>query len=232
MRNSPIAMASVNLLDNNLSFYYDHFERTFVQRWVMKVAIQRRKEGIIEAAIRVFAEKGFYVAGMRDIAEEAKVSIGAIYHYFRGKEEILIEIFRREIAARRRFFEELRRSGLPIPERIKKVLQMHFERIKENKELVKVMLLERLDPEESLKKDLQILHEGIANYVEEIIREGIRRGEIRPCNPTIIAYAILGMVEAVTIRGVLYEDEKAASILKEAPEELAESIWRWLEWRG
>jgi len=190
--------------------------------------IPERKAWVIEAATRIFSQKGFHSTNMREIAEEAKVAIGTIYHYFQSKEEILIEIFRQEMEERKRFLEELRKSGLSILEQIKKVLEMHFNRIKENKELVKLLLIERLEPTEKLKKELQLLYEEVADYIEAIVREGISKKDIEPCNPTIAAYAVLGVIESVTSRAVLYEDEKAATILREAPQELARSLSRWL----
>jgi len=191
-------------------------------------AIPKKKEWIIEAAIRVFAEKGFHPAGMREIAEQAKVAIGTIYHYFKSKEDILVNIFREEIEQRRRFLEELRASGLSIREQFQRILAMHFDRIKENKRLVILILMERLEPNERFQKLFRSLYEEIAGYVEEIVAEGIQKGEIAPCNPTITAYALMGAIEAVTSRAVLYNDRKAAAILREAPRELAASLWRWL----
>jgi AcrR family transcriptional regulator len=191
-------------------------------------AIPKKKEWIIEAATQVFAEKGFHVAGMREIAEQAKVAIGTIYHYFQSKEDILIQIFREEIEQRRQFFEGLRTSGLPIREQIQRILEMHFDRIKGNRRLVKLILMERLEPNERFQKVFRSLYEEVARYIEELITEGIAKKELAPCNPLITAHALLGAIEAVTSRAVLYNDEKAAVILREAPQELARSFWRWL----
>ncbi|MFQ6090520.1 MAG: TetR/AcrR family transcriptional regulator [Candidatus Bipolaricaulia bacterium] len=194
----------------------------------MEGAIPKKKESIIEAAIRVFAEKGFHPAGMREIAEQARVAIGTIYHYFKSKEDILIQIFREEIESRRRFLEELRASGLSIREQFQQILAMHFDRITENKRLVILILMERLEPNERFQRVFRSLYEEIAHYIEELIAEGIEKGEIAPCNSLITAYALMGAIEAVTSRGVLYDDQKAAAILREAPKELACSLWRWL----
>jgi AcrR family transcriptional regulator len=50
---------------------------------------QARRLQIIDAAYRCFARKGFHQTSMRDIYEEARLSPGAVYHYFRGKDEII-----------------------------------------------------------------------------------------------------------------------------------------------
>ena len=55
-------------------------------------SIERRRQ-ILEAAIEVFAEKGFHASRVSDIARKAGVAYGLVYHYFRNKEEILRTIF-------------------------------------------------------------------------------------------------------------------------------------------
>ena len=49
---------------------------------------------ILDAAVRVFARKGYHTCRVGDIAEEAGVAHGLLYHYFRSKEELLETIFR------------------------------------------------------------------------------------------------------------------------------------------
>lgn len=194
----------------------------------MEEAISQKKEGIMEAAIRIFVEKGFHPAGIRDIAEQAKVAIGTIYHYFDHKEDILIQILKKEVQARKRFFDDLRASGLPIRKQIQQIISMHFKRIEENRQLAKLVLMERLEPNERFQKVIRKLYEEISCYIEEIIQEGIRKKEIAPCNTIITSHALLGAIEEVTSRGVLYNDEKARVILDQAPRELTRTLWKWL----
>ncbi|MDH3360642.1 MAG: TetR/AcrR family transcriptional regulator, partial [Desulfobulbaceae bacterium] len=56
-----------------------------------------KHQKIIQAAIKVFARKGFFSARISDIAKEAKVADGTIYLYFNNKYDILISIFEEEI---------------------------------------------------------------------------------------------------------------------------------------
>ena len=60
---------------------------------VAEQTIDRRRE-LLDAAARVFARKGFHASRVGDIAEEAGVAHGLLYHYFRSKEEVLETIFR------------------------------------------------------------------------------------------------------------------------------------------
>src|SRR5260370_31089584 len=66
-----------------------------------------KSQNIIEAAVRVFARKGYYNSRVSDIAREAGIAAGTIYLYFKTKEDILITLFREKMAA---FEASLRRA--------------------------------------------------------------------------------------------------------------------------
>src|SRR6185295_13232234 len=55
-------------------------------------AIDKRRQ-ILDAAIRVFARQGFHATRVADIADEAGVAYGLVYHYFKSKDEVLNELF-------------------------------------------------------------------------------------------------------------------------------------------
>lgn len=187
----------------------------------------RLEKKIVDAAERLFARDGFATTGMRAIAQAAKVSIGAIYHHFKSKEEILESIIREEIERRQRFLEGLRVQGLPLQEQVQKIVQMHFDLLQEKSDAARLFFRERFDPSPVLRTRIQDLYGEVAGYVAEIIQEGIATGEVRPCQPLLTAYTILGMVEAVSLRA-LASDETAALFMKEGPKELARSLWLWL----
>jgi len=190
----------------------------------------RLEERITGAAERLFAQRGFAATGMRAIAKAAKVSIGAIYHHFKGKEEILERIIREELERRQRFLEELRTRGAPLQDQIKQIVQMHFDLLQEKSDAARLFFRERFDPSPILRAKTQALYGEVAEYVAAIIQGGIATGEVRSCQPLLTAYAILGMVEAVSLRA-LGRDETAALFRKEGPKELARSLWLWLHLR-
>src|SRR5207247_9265256 len=65
--------------------------RTLTER---STAHEDKRRVILDAAVRVFGRKGYYTSRVGDIAEEAGVAHGLLYHYFRSKEELLETIFR------------------------------------------------------------------------------------------------------------------------------------------
>src|SRR6186997_1913416 len=58
------------------------------------IAQEEKRNQILEAAVRVFASKGYHTSRVGDIAKEAGVAHGLLYHYFSSKEEVLHTVFR------------------------------------------------------------------------------------------------------------------------------------------
>jgi TetR/AcrR family fatty acid metabolism transcriptional regulator len=196
------------------------------KKWGMK---GDKRELIREAAIRVFSEKGFHQARADEIAQAAGVAVGTIYNYFKSKEEILLDIFAMEFEERKRFYERLRESGLPVVEQIREILQEHFRLLEERRELMHVMLRERFEPSKELKAKLARLYRRMVGYIEELLRQGVAEGWIRECDPRVIAHALFGAVEAVIACGLIYPQSEAEEIFRAAPKELAEFIWSGLK---
>lgn len=191
-----------------------------------------KRERIREAAIRVFSEKGFSEARADEIAEQAGVAVGTIYNYFENKEAILVEIFQGEFTKLREFYERLRRSGLPVVEKIRRILEEYFSELDKRKELMRVLQRERFKLLEQLGAEPAQLYREIIAYVEELIREGITNGWLRECNPRIIAHALFGAVESAIACSMTSGPAEAERLFREAPQELADFIWRGITREG
>lgn len=193
---------------------------------------QGKKAEILEAATQVISRKGYYQARPQDIAEEANVSVGTIYNYFESKQDILLEIFAREFEDREKFYEELSDQDLPLLEKIKRILERHFSKLASHKAMMRVIVQERFKPESKLGRKLNSLHEKIVHYIEELIDQALDRGQIRPCNPSIVASALFGAVQSTVAYGTLSEDSNEEEFFEQAPEELAEFFWCGLRGPG
>jgi len=183
---------------------------------------------IVDVAAKLFARDGVAATGMRAIATAAGVSIGAIYHHFGGKEEILERILRQELERRKQAFDAFQTQGMPLQDQIKKVVQLHFQLLVEHADSTKVFLRERFDPTPEVQKTMCNLRNDLSNYVAEIIQKAVARGEVRRRTPSLMASALVGMVESVSLR-ILERDEAAAEFLKKGPQEIARAIWLWLQ---
>jgi len=194
-----------------------------------KVSQGDKKELIRQAAIRVFSRKGFYKARAEEIANEAGVAVGTIYNYFDSKEEILLSIFKTEFEARISFFEELRGSGLSVPEQIAQILADHFSLLQENTELAQVLLQEQFNPGKRFKDKLVDFHRKVVERIEVLIQEGMDQGWVRPCNPRIIAPALFAVVQSIASWEMIHPQEVVRELFHSAPAELAGFIWNGLK---
>src|SRR5262245_29545982 len=101
-----------------------------------------KREAILRAAIRVFANHGYFNAKVADVASEAGVADGTVYLYFKSKEEILHSIFDRKmedaIAEGRKQI-----AGLTDPcEKLRRIAHLHLERLGADRDLAVVFQVE------------------------------------------------------------------------------------------
>jgi len=193
---------------------------------------KEKQDLICQAAIRTFSRKGFYNTRAEEIAHEAGVAVGTIYNYFESKEEILLSIFKVEFEQRMQVFRDMLGSDLSIPDKINKILQDHFSRLSEHGDLAALLIQERFNPGEGFRTKLLGLYKEMIACIEELIEEGIKKGWVRACHPRIIAYALLGVVESLSVYALTYPEEAEQGILADAPAELAGLIWNGLHKEG
>lgn len=155
-----------------------------------------KKELIRSAAISVIAREGFYMATTDKIAAEAGVAVGTIYNYFQSKEEILTNIFQVENKKRNDFYKILLQMNLEPPDKIRSVVEMHLTGVKNNPDLVRIILHER-NSYLRICQDPYAADDGLSNFIRIVLETGIAEGKIKSCNTKIISTIIIGSVEAV-----------------------------------
>ncbi len=188
-----------------------------------------RKAAIREAATRVISEKGYFQTRPKEVAAEAGISVGTIYNYYDSKQEILLDIYTEEFADRREFYKELSRGDLPLIKQIERILERHFSRLTNHKELMQVIIQERFKPGSTLGRELNKSYAEVIHYVEELVKQALKEDQIRDCDPTIAASALFGAVESTIAVGILKNQEGEAKIFQRAPKELAEFFWNGLK---
>jgi len=185
-----------------------------------------RKAAIREAATKIISKQGFFQTRPKEVAEEAGVSVGTIYNYYDSKQEILLDIFSEEFADRKEFYKKLSQKDIPLIEQIKTILERHFSRLTNHKELMRVIIQERFKPGSKLGKELNKSYAEVIFYIEKLIEEALKKDQIRQCEPTIVAAALFGSVESTIASGILQDEEEMFEL---APEELAEFFWNGLK---
>jgi TetR/AcrR family transcriptional regulator, fatty acid metabolism regulator protein len=137
-----------------------------------------KRRVLLEAAVRVFARRGFHAARVGDIAEEAGVAHGLLYHYFSSKEEVLETIFRETWADLLAAVRDVEESGEPAREQLRQVAAILLRSWRRDPDLVRV-LVRGVARSSELDRRVGDVGDAFA-AIERIVRRGQEAGELRP----------------------------------------------------
>ena len=157
-----------------------------------------KKEKIIESALKLFAEKGFHETRTADLAIEASVGEGTIYHYFKSKEELFLRAFEQKMKGFvGKFLNSLKRCKTP-DEKIKKIIEFHFREIEANKSLFKIVFQELPEKVDALMRPEYGQTGIIYETTRDIIRSGKESGIFdESVDEELVIRAMLGMVREI-----------------------------------
>ena len=151
---------------------------------------EARRTAILHAAARVFRRRGVSAAGMREIAEEAGLSPGNLYHYFSGKDEIVL--FCQEKTLERMLASVLQARG-PAADRLRMVLRAHVHCMLDELEGATAHLdVESLPPK--LRAPMIDKRDAYERAVRAIVAAGMRNREFARCDASLVTRAMLGAV--------------------------------------
>src|SRR5690606_21659597 len=103
--------------------------------------VDRRRQ-ILDAAVRVFARQGFHTCRVSDIADEARVAYGLVYHYFKSKDEILDTLFLERWDVLLRAIQEVDVQPLPAREKLYAIAAFIVDSYRHDPDLMKVIIVE------------------------------------------------------------------------------------------
>jgi TetR/AcrR family fatty acid metabolism transcriptional regulator len=156
---------------------------------------EEKRRQIMEAAVRAFARKGYHACRVGEIAEEAGVAYGLVYHYFESKEEVLQTIFRdtwEQMLARIR---EVEATDDPAAEKVRKVTALLLRTWRRDPDLVRVLVREVTRSPEQLQQQVEEIGHAY-EALERIVASGQETGEFRrELDPKLAATVFYGALE-------------------------------------
>jgi len=145
----------------------------------------------MRAAARVFRQHGFAGAGMRDIGIAADLSPGNLYHYFRGKDELLFFCQDRAVDRLLRALREARRGRGPLPTRLRELAAAHVLCLLDEVEGSAAHLeVNALPPR--LRTRIVAKRDAYERGVRALVSAGVRAGTLRARDPIVATRAFLG----------------------------------------
>jgi len=182
------------------------------------IALADKRRVILDAAVRVFARDGFHTSRVGDVAVEAGVAHGLLYHYFSSKDELLTTIFRETWDSLLRALREVETSREPAPEQLRKVCAIVLRTWKREPDLVRVLVRE-VARSPQLGREVNEIAEAFA-AIERLVERGQARGELRAGpEPRLAAVIVYGALEEILtgwVLGQLPDGDEDVALAEEA----------------
>jgi TetR/AcrR family transcriptional regulator, fatty acid metabolism regulator protein len=172
-------------------------------------AAEEKRRTILDAAARVFARKGFHTSRVGDIAEEAGVAHGLLYHYFSSKDEVLETIFREHWTALLDRVHAAEQTGDDPVEQLRAITQAMFHSWLREPDVVRVVIREIARTEEIIEHVGELVRPigAIRRVIERGQTNGVFRADIDADTAAIVFYGGIDELISGWVLGRLPGDE-------------------------
>jgi AcrR family transcriptional regulator len=175
-------------------------------------AADKRRQ-ILDAAIRVFATRGFHACRVSDVADEAGVAYGLVYHYFGSKEEILNTLFTERWQVMLDAIAEIdKQQDVPARDKLYLVASFIIDSYRHEPDLMKVIIVEVTRAANSFGRDhlakIREAYDMIGQIVEGAQREGVFKQEISSDFAALMFYGAIEQLLSGWIFDVIPQSEE------------------------
>lgn len=179
---------------------------------------KERRSQILDAAEKVFARNGFAESRMEQIVEESQLSKGAIYWYFRSKDEIINASLARMFERLLHDIAEQIELDRPLVERIMTVARRATEQIRNARQLAGVELeaYAMAARNRSIRRLVRGYFDACVEALAKLIADGIGKGELLPVDPRQVAISGIALFEGLTLLWVVNPDLDFEEVLNHA----------------
>jgi TetR/AcrR family fatty acid metabolism transcriptional regulator len=189
---------------------------------------QDRRRTILRAAVEVFSKKGYHGCRIADVAREAGVAYGLVYHYFKNKDELLESVFTSGWSGFVGRIQEQVAAGGSLPEQVRGVVSVAFDAYKRDPRGVKVLILEVGRSPSGGAVNRGSAFGEVIKLAAVIFQNAKDKGELKASmDPLLAATMLFGAIEmglTAFVLGLL--DRKDDSVLDRARDQVAETFLR------
>lgn len=178
-----------------------------------------RKREILEAAQKVFAQKGFHQATIDEIAKEAELAKGTIYLYFKNKRELFYSLVEEKTEYLMNLLQkEVKREENAV-EKLSAIIRHQLEFYEANRDFFKIITSEssrfELGLKDELRKRIMDRYLKYIDIVSQIIEEGIKEGRFKALDTKKLAATLRGIIDALAFQWILSKEKE--SLVSNAP---------------
>jgi len=182
-----------------------------------------KRERILDAAVHVFAHKGFWSSKISEIAREAGVADGTIYLYFKSKDDLLISLFEDRMERVNDTLAAAMATSDNAADKLRRFVTTHLELVAQNRDQAEVLTVELRQSSKFIKEYANPRFAEFLKLLGSVIEEGQRKGELTTrVRPVLAARALFGAVDELALWWVLRGDPREN--LERAAAELCDMI--------
>ena len=167
---------------------------------------------ILNAAVRVFARQGFHACRVSDIADEAGVAYGLVYHYFASKDEVLDTLFLERWNVMLELIRDVDTQALPVREKLGAIASFIIDSYRHDPDLMKVIIVEVTRAANSFGNThigtIREAYELIGGMISKAQEEGVFKAEIEARFAAMAFYGAIEQLLTGWIFGLLPEGEE------------------------
>ena len=153
------------------------------------------RQQILFTAKNLFIQQGYHGLSMRQIAEALGVSKAALYYHFRDKEELFLAILDSYLDEIEAELQRIQLEQVGARQRIRAMVEMILLQPAEQRAVIRLSSQEMAQLSQPARQAFdRAYHRKFIDRIRAILQEGMQSGELRPVNPTLAAWALLGML--------------------------------------
>jgi TetR/AcrR family fatty acid metabolism transcriptional regulator len=163
-----------------------------------------KRERILDAAVRIFARKGFYATRVSEVAKAAGVADGTIYLYFKSKDALLVSLFEHRVERLLTFLaDELPQAASPS-EKLKRIIEIQLGLFEGERDLAEVITVTLRQSTKLMKEYAAPKFSAYLDAIANVITQGQATGELRrDVSPHLAARAIFGALDGIAMTWAL-----------------------------
>jgi len=186
-----------------------------------------KRERILDAAVRVFAKKGFHATRVSEVAKAAGVADGTIYLYFKSKDELLVSLFEDRVERLLKFLQTELPASATASEKLKRIIELQLGLLEGERDLAEVITVILRQSTKLMKEYAAPKFTAYLDAIARVVAEGQASGELRSdLSPHLAARAIFGALDGITMTWALGKADRGG--LVRASGQLAELVLRGL----
>ena len=176
------------------------------------------REHLLDAAEHVFGRKGFHEATLKEVAERAEFSVGAIYGFFEGKDDLFAHVLERQGSALLERQQAALAAGGSALEKLHRLVDVQLDYFRERPDFYRVFQRELGGASWSLRASLNERgyerYRSVLDFEEGVFAEGVAAGELRDEDPEVLAALFSGLMAAYIAQWVHALDDDGTSSIE------------------